>query len=52
LESLAPVIPGEIKFSKVSGESDFNLMMAKSQEEIYKNLSEENAYLKECLKQL
>lgn len=43
---------GEIKFSKIGGESDFNLMIAKSQEEIYKRLSEENMELKECMRAL
>ncbi len=42
----------DIKFSKMGGESDFNLMIAKNQEEIQRRLCEENTELKDCLKQL
>jgi hypothetical protein len=52
---VASVLPsGDIKYSKVlgGGEGDFHLMIAKSQEEIYKRMSDENLELKDCLKQL
>lgn len=47
-----PLPNGEIKFSRLGGDSDFNLMIAKNQEEIQRRLSDENQELKECLKQL
>ena len=46
----APLPNAEIKFSRIGGDSDFNLMIAKNQEEIQRKLSDENAQLKECLK--
>jgi len=55
LESVGPAVASQdIKFSKVSGggDGDFHLMIAKSQEDIYKKLCVENMELKECLKQL
>ncbi|CDW81629.1 UNKNOWN [Stylonychia lemnae] len=48
----APLPNNEIKFSRIGGDSDFNLMIAKNQEEIQRKLCDENAQLKECLKQL
>ena len=48
MEQLASALPGEIKHSQM----DFQLMMSKSQDEIAKRLSDENAELKDCLKQL
>lgn len=38
----APLANAELKFSRIGGESDFNLMIAKNQEEIQRRLSEEN----------
>ena len=40
-----------IKFNK-TGDTDFNMMIAKSSEEMYKKISEENNQLKECFRQL
>ena len=42
----------EVKFSKMSGNDDMNLMISKSQEEIYKKITSENNDLKDCLKLL
>ena len=39
----APLPNNEIKFSRIGGDSDFNLMIAKNQEEIQRKLSDENA---------
>jgi len=36
----------------MSGESDMSLMIAKSQEEMYKKITQENNDLKDCLKLL
>jgi hypothetical protein len=39
----AKIIPSnEVKFSKMSGESDLNLMIIKSREEIFQRISQEN----------
>jgi hypothetical protein len=38
--TIARIIPSnEVKFSKMSGESDMSLMIAKSQEEMYKKIT-------------
>ena len=42
----------DFKFNKISPDSEFQLMISRDQEEIYKKLSEENQDLKDCLKQL
>lgn len=42
----------DFKFSKISGDSDFHLMISKDQEEMHKKLSEENAELRDCLRML
>jgi len=47
-----PIANAELKFSRLGGESDFQLMMARNNEEIQRRLADENAELKECLKQL
>lgn len=47
-----PIANAEIKFSRLGGESDFQIMMARSNEEIQRRLADENAELKECLKHL
>lgn len=39
-----------MKASKSGSESDFHLMISKSQEEMYKKLSDENLQLKEAMK--
>ena len=53
MTSVARIIPSnEVKFSKMSGDSDLNLMIAKSQEEIHKKITQENHDLKDCLKLL
>jgi len=52
-EYLAPATQNQdFKFSKISGDSDFHLMISRDQEEVYKKMSDENADLKECLKML
>lgn len=48
LEQMVGVMPGEIKYSQM----DFQLMISKNQDEIMKRVCDENAELKECLKQL
>ena len=40
-----------MKYSR-QGDTDFNIMIAKSQEEMYKKITEENQQLKNCFKQL
>jgi hypothetical protein len=45
-------MPSEIKYTKTGAENDFNLLIAKSQEEMYKTLGNENSELRDCLKQL
>ena len=52
-ECLGPANPNaDFKFSKISGDSDFHLMISKDQEARFKSMSEENADLRECLKML
>ena len=53
VETLAPTLANaDYKFSKVTGDSDFHLMISKDQAEMYRKMSDENSDLKECLKQL
>ena len=48
-----PVQPnGEFKFSKISGDQDFHLMISKDQEDVYRRVTEENNDLRDCLKLL
>ena len=42
----------EFKFSKISPDSDFHLMISQDQDARFKEMSEENADLRECLKML
>ena len=42
----------DFKFSKISGDSDFHLMISNDQEQRFKSMSEENSDLRECLKML
>lgn len=42
----------DYKFSKLTGETDFHLMISKDQEEMHKKLSDENTELKNCLRLL
>lgn len=49
----AKILPSnDVKFSKMSSEGDMSLMISKSQEEIYKQQSQEINDLKDCLKML
>ena len=42
----------DIKFSKISGDQDFHLMVSKDQEQNYGRVCEENNSLRDCLRQL
>lgn len=44
--------PNYVQFNKGGAENDFQAMIARSQEQMYNKLSEENSDLKTCLKQL
>lgn len=48
-----PVQPNaDLKFSKISGDQDFHLMISKDQEEAYRRISDENNDLRDCLRLL
>jgi len=51
---LTTPVPGNpaFKFSKISGESDFHLMVTKDQEDLFNKMSNENSDLKDALKYL
>jgi hypothetical protein len=50
---MAPAMPNtSLKFSKISGEGDFHLMVSKDQEDIYMKMRSENSELKDALKML
>lgn len=52
-QSISKILPSnEVKFSKMSGESDLNLMISRSREELYEQITQENHELKDCLKML
>lgn len=42
----------QFKFSKISGESDFHLMVSQDQEKLFQQMSTENGQLKDALKML
>ena len=46
------IASNDVKFSKMSADTDLNLMNSKSHEEMNKRLTEEVRELKDCLKQL
>jgi len=53
LQSHARIVPSnEVKFSKMSGDNDMNLMINKSMEEINRKLQQENLDLKDGYKLL
>ena len=43
---------GEFKFSKISGDHDFHLMISREQEQVYSRMRDENQDLRECLRLL
>jgi len=47
-----PLVNADVKYSLIGAESDFQIMIAKSQEEHLRRLSDENSELKNCLKEL
>lgn len=52
-ESLAPVQQNaQFKFSRISGESDFHLMVSQDQEKLFAQMSYENSQLKDALRLL
>lgn len=52
-EALAPVQPNpQFKFSRISGESDFHLMVSQEQEKLFAQMASENAQLKDALRML
>ena len=42
----------EFKFSKISGDHDFHLMISREQEQVYTRMRDENLDLRECLRLL
>ena len=42
----------EFKFSKISGDHDFHLMISKEQEQVYNRMRDENGEMRECLRHL
>ena len=53
MQAAARILPSnEVKFSKMSGEADLNLMVSKNREEVLERITQENHDLKDCLKAL
>ena len=53
MQAAAKILPSnEVKFARMSGEADLNLMISKSREEVTARLTQENHDLKDCLKML
>jgi len=53
MQAVARILPSnEVKFSKMSGEADMNLMISKNREEVLERITQENHDLKDCLKML
>ena len=42
----------QFKFSKISGDHDFHLMISKEQEQVYSRMRDENQDLRDCLRHL
>lgn len=52
-EFYAPAQPNaQFKFSKISGETDFHLMISQDQEKLFQQMCSENNQLKDALKSL
>ena len=53
MQAAGRILPSnEVKFSKMSGEADLNLMVSKNREEVLERITQENHDLKDCLKAL